>query len=279
MNTEPPSPEARLCPHCAATTGQTKMGLTQAGSQRFRCRTCRRAYTPQPKPRPRRYPVAVQQQALRLYLESNNFRRIASIVQVAPQTVINWVNAYHAALPAEPDRSQEKVDVVEMDELFTFIGSKKRCVRDYVRGTGDTADSGVVGDAGTLVCGDGAFGGKMSFCPCLLQRRLRLVCPVGLLRRVHGDDQQESDVQCRGRQCGVAALSGASGAGKPLLFALHRGVAPGDRHLCPVLEPKTGVQSQIPQDTEQTRRFSGYTNLDTPSIGGNFLWDIAVTRV
>jgi hypothetical protein len=44
------------------------------------------------------------------------------------KTVINWVNAYVDQLPdaAQPDH----VDFAELDELFTFVGSKKHDLRD-----------------------------------------------------------------------------------------------------------------------------------------------------
>jgi transposase len=62
---------------------------------------------------------------VRLYLEGTNFRRIGRVLGVNHQSVINWVNAYHAALPAaEPPVASP--ETLEMDELFTFVGSKKR---------------------------------------------------------------------------------------------------------------------------------------------------------
>ena len=60
-----------------------------------------------------------------MYIAGLNFRRIGRLLEVNHQSVVNWINAYHAALPPAPDLSQETVDVIEMDELFTFVGSKK----------------------------------------------------------------------------------------------------------------------------------------------------------
>ncbi|MBC7526403.1 MAG: helix-turn-helix domain-containing protein, partial [Chthonomonadaceae bacterium] len=53
---------------------------------------------------------------LRLYLEGTNFRRIGRLLEVAPQTVINWVNAYHAALYAQ-EQTPPQPDTVETAEL------------------------------------------------------------------------------------------------------------------------------------------------------------------
>ena len=57
-------------------------------------------------------------------LEGINLRRIGRILSVNHQSVTNWVNAYHARLP-EASTPVERPQTLEMDELFTFIGSKK----------------------------------------------------------------------------------------------------------------------------------------------------------
>ena len=65
--------------------------------------------------------------ALRMYLEDGNFRRIARLLGVHHQTVINWIKVSQAALkergttPPQPDT----VETTELDELWTFVGSKK----------------------------------------------------------------------------------------------------------------------------------------------------------
>ena len=110
------------CPYCQATEKQVKAGLTEAGSQRFRCNFCQRRYTPDPKAQG--YPEAMRQQAVRLYADGMNFRRIARQLGVNHQTVINWINAYAASLPSEPPLPEE-TPIIELDELHSFIGEKK----------------------------------------------------------------------------------------------------------------------------------------------------------
>jgi len=65
--------------------------------------------------------------ALKLYLEGNGFRRIARLLSVNHQSVVNWTNAAHAQMRArvEPTASMAQAETLEMDELFTFVGSKK----------------------------------------------------------------------------------------------------------------------------------------------------------
>jgi transposase-like protein len=52
------------CPGCYRTEGQVKAGTNRAGSQRYKCKACRRQYTP--LPRQRGYPEAVRRHALHL---------------------------------------------------------------------------------------------------------------------------------------------------------------------------------------------------------------------
>ncbi len=71
----------------------------------------------------------MRRQALKLCVVDTNFRRIARHLGVNPQTVVNWVDAAAANLPAPPSpqerRQEQAVDTLEMDQLFTFIGQKK----------------------------------------------------------------------------------------------------------------------------------------------------------
>jgi transposase-like protein len=113
----------KKCPHCASSEQQTKSGHTRTGSQRYKCKGCQRIYTPDPKPLG--YPEGTKREAVRLYLEGTNFRRIGRILSVNHQSVVNWVNAYHAGLPAAGPPIARPA-TLEMDELLTFVGSKER---------------------------------------------------------------------------------------------------------------------------------------------------------
>ena len=113
--------EEKRCLHCERSDQQVKAGRTGAGSQRYKCNPCGRRYTPIPKQKG--YPQAMRQQAIRMYVDGINFRRIARHLGVHHQSVINWVNAHADELPEAP--VPDKVETVEMDELFTFIGGKK----------------------------------------------------------------------------------------------------------------------------------------------------------
>jgi len=74
----------------------------------------------------------MRQEAVRLYVDGHNFRQIAHQLQVDHKSIINWVKA-HAA-QQDPAPLPDDVNNAEMDELFTFIGSKKQGLRDDPRG-------------------------------------------------------------------------------------------------------------------------------------------------
>jgi transposase-like protein len=76
------------------------------------------------KPKEKGYPTETRLLAIRMYVEGSSYGSIGRVLKVNPQSVANWVNAYTAQLPKAP--VPEKVKKAELDELFTFVGKKKR---------------------------------------------------------------------------------------------------------------------------------------------------------
>jgi transposase-like protein len=109
------------CPACGSEE-LVKDGLNPSGSQRHQCRQCGRIMTLQPLPNG--YSPAIRTQALRLYLDGNGFRAIARQLGLNHQTVANWIK--HQPVPVSP-LPAERVgpEIVEVDELFTFVRHKK----------------------------------------------------------------------------------------------------------------------------------------------------------
>jgi len=109
------------CPYCGRKEKQVKAGKQDSGSQRYKCQSCQRRYTPEPTEHG--YSDPIRQQAVKLYLEGNNYRRIGRLLGVSHTSVMNWVRDAAALLPEAP--MPEAVTVIEQDELFTFVMDKK----------------------------------------------------------------------------------------------------------------------------------------------------------
>lgn len=125
------------CPHCHNTENQVKAGKSKYGSQRYKCKLCERVYTPEPKQQG--YPDEVRHKALKFYVDGMSLRRIGRHLGIDHKTVGHWVNAYAAQLSTVP--LPNDVNNAEMDELFTFVGSKKRRVHHDTGGSGDELHS------------------------------------------------------------------------------------------------------------------------------------------
>lgn len=110
----------KTCPRCQSSHRQVKIGF-QHGKQRYRCSTCGCRYTPEGK----RYSDEMRHEAVRMYVDGMSLRQIARHLGVVHQTVANWVQAASAQLPVAPEPPQP-VAVIEQDELYARLGSKKQ---------------------------------------------------------------------------------------------------------------------------------------------------------
>jgi transposase-like protein len=72
------------------------------------------------EPKAQGYPPEVRRQALRMYVDGGNLRRIGRALGVVHQTVANWVTAASDALPDAPP-VPDRVATAELDELYTFV--------------------------------------------------------------------------------------------------------------------------------------------------------------
>jgi hypothetical protein len=128
------------CSHCESED-VVKAGLNPSGSQRYVCKTCRRHFTPQPKPQG--YGADVRERAVKMVIDGANFRRTGRYLRVNHQSVINWFTAATADLKPEaaPRPVVGESDTVELDELFTFVGAKKTRPTSSRKSTGRRAAS------------------------------------------------------------------------------------------------------------------------------------------
>ena len=106
------------CPKCKSNQ-YTKAGIVN-GKQRYKCRKCHYFYTVAEKSTAK--PMVTKRYALHLYLEGLGFRAIGRILGVSNVSVLKWIRAFGEQV--ESIKSEQHIDVVEMDELHTYIGQK-----------------------------------------------------------------------------------------------------------------------------------------------------------
>jgi transposase len=105
------------CPKCGSVDC-TKDGIVKE-KQRYKCKSCGYRHTVNY----RGISPAIKRQALQLYLEGLGFRSIGRFLKCSHVAVYNWIKAHGESI--ESIRSAAGVDIVEMDEMHTYIGSKK----------------------------------------------------------------------------------------------------------------------------------------------------------
>jgi transposase-like protein len=112
------------CKHCNSDK-TVKDGKNPSGSEKYYCKACQRNFTPQPNLNG--YSHEKKQETVKTYIDGTNYRRTGRLMKVSHQSVVNWVT--EAAQDVKPEDAPSPVlgeeDVVELDELFTFVRDKK----------------------------------------------------------------------------------------------------------------------------------------------------------
>ena len=109
-----------ICPKCNSENC-VKDGIVKK-RQRYRCKLCGFRHTVQHRGKS----LDVKRQALELYLEGLGFRSIGRILKCSHVTVYNWIKSFGEKI--KELRSDSVLEVVEIDEMHTYISSKKTIV-------------------------------------------------------------------------------------------------------------------------------------------------------
>ena len=106
------------CPKCESER-IVKNGRRK-DKQNYLCRNCDRQFIDIYDQRG--YSQAVKKHCLTLYCNGMGFRAIERSTGVCHNTVINWVKQAASQIP---DENYEIPETAQLDELQTFVGSKK----------------------------------------------------------------------------------------------------------------------------------------------------------
>ena len=108
------------CPKCRGSENR-KDGIVR-GMQRYMCRNCGYRYTVER--RSGTASVATKRQALQLYLEGLGLRAIGRILGVSNVSVLRWIRGFGEQVMTLK-KEQTQVEVMELDELHSYVKSKK----------------------------------------------------------------------------------------------------------------------------------------------------------
>jgi transposase-like protein len=95
------------------------------GRQRYKCKECGCNYTVSIKSTAK--PKSLKKQALHLYLEGLGFRSIGRFLGVSNVSVLNWIRDFGKKVQELHSTSQD-IEIVEVDEMHSYVGSKKTTV-------------------------------------------------------------------------------------------------------------------------------------------------------
>jgi transposase-like protein len=99
-----------------------KRGKTRTNKQRYFCKECKKTFILEKIKR--FYPEKLKKEAMRLYFEGNSSRAVGRILKIGKETCLRWIKAYSNKIKPK-NYKNERVEVIEMDELYSFISKKK----------------------------------------------------------------------------------------------------------------------------------------------------------
>ena len=108
------------CPQCHSQECR-KIGLSRHKRQRWQCKQCKRTFGDADL---RLVDPLKKAKALQMYTEGIAARRIERLEGVSHNSVLNWVREEVQSKALEPVPEQQ-LGTVEIDEMWSFVGSKK----------------------------------------------------------------------------------------------------------------------------------------------------------
>ncbi len=109
------------CPKCYSES-KVKNGIIKS-IQRYKCQECGCNYT-----KSSRFRIDIEKRAyaIKLYLEGVGFRGIERLTGISNVTVMRWVRDLGEKIERERTEKQGEVSIMELDEMWHFIGKKNK---------------------------------------------------------------------------------------------------------------------------------------------------------
>ena len=115
------------------------------GKQRYKCKSCGHNYTVGDKRTV--YPEDKKRLVVRMYLNNCGIRRIAHIIETPLSTVFSWIKKAGKIIEVmvkERKDNEEKIEILEMDELYTYIKKSQKEIRRLGRWKENTLGYGLL---------------------------------------------------------------------------------------------------------------------------------------
>jgi transposase-like protein len=96
--------------------------------QRYRCSKCRKSFVFGDRRGKQKYNNDVRNMVVRMYLNNCGFRRISAILTIPLTTVFFWIKKAGKIVDEmvrNREHERETIEILEMDELYTYIKKKK----------------------------------------------------------------------------------------------------------------------------------------------------------
>ena len=110
----------QVCPQCQSD--RLVNNGSAAGKPKKLCRRCGCQFT---RTIPRGKPLAMKVHALFLYLSGMSMHRIAFLVRVSVQSVLNWIRAFAKEHDEKPEPTGRTI-VLELDEMWHYLKKKRQ---------------------------------------------------------------------------------------------------------------------------------------------------------
>src|SRR5512135_228520 len=130
------------CPYCGCNR-LINNGSTR-GVPKWKCKTCGRQTSLRGRPAATDpEPQKKHVEAVLLYLSGRSLNAIAFLKSVVASTVLNWVRQFARQWAAKPNPRPEGVIIMELDEIWHFVGHKGKKLwiwLAFCRDTGQLVD-------------------------------------------------------------------------------------------------------------------------------------------
>ncbi|GKT23505.1 IS1 family transposase [Acidovorax sp. SUPP3334] len=108
------------CTHCQSQEVR-KFGISRHGHQRWMCKACGRTFG---EKNHWAIDTETREKALALYAQGMSARAIERVIGVSHNSVLGWVRKEVEGKAVQPPVSGHQ-QIVEMDEMWSYAGSKK----------------------------------------------------------------------------------------------------------------------------------------------------------